>query len=157
MGKAVRNLRVGVNCCSSSICSHNVRLSYSPWLVSKGVPSSQWKKKNVTYKVIKEWTLEKCLTILYVRLVRVQLTSVLIPGTREKANFRAITMRMFVSQVPRRLNQLLFGFLTGLVAVFMPKQHTIPWWLGPNGFYFKKVNLAAFKIHLHFTKRSCLK
>jgi hypothetical protein len=60
-------------------------------------------------------------------LVRVQLTSVVIPGTRLKAIFKTTTISTFVSQVPRRLNQLLFGLVLGrLLVVFIIPRVKVP-------------------------------
>ncbi len=48
--------------------------------------------------------------MLYVKFVSVQLISGVTPGKMEKAIFKTMAIKIFVSQVPRRLNQVLFGF-----------------------------------------------
>jgi len=57
-----------------------------------------------------------------VRLVKVQETSVVMLGTKEKVPFSTRTMRTLVVQVPRRLNQLALGFGLGSeLVVFIIK------------------------------------
>lgn len=69
------------------------------------------------YKQIYNMPTIHILTMLYVRLVRVQLISGETPGRIEKATFKTIAIKIFVNQVPRRLNQVLFGFSNLLVHI----------------------------------------
>ena len=59
------------------------------------------------------------LTMLYVRLVKVQLISGVTPGRIENATLRTMAIKTFVNQVPRRLSQVLFGFSSLLVHIFL--------------------------------------
>lgn len=54
--------------------------------------------------------------MLYVRLVRVQAISRVMPGTAEKSRPRATVSRTFVTQVPRKLSHSALGFTSVLLG-----------------------------------------
>lgn len=97
MGTVIKNFLVGVYKTPSSICSHIVRLSYTPPLKSNGVPLTKW---NMMYD-----------PITYVMFVKVHDHSLVTPGSKLKNSRNNPMMTMWMIHAPRWLTQVAFMFV----------------------------------------------
>lgn len=122
MGTAVKNLRVGVNCTPSSICSQCVQRRLASFsMLSQGAPLMICRKYRcactqrfndqfiaVFFFFDKLWVL----TALWSKLVTVQASGIVTKGTESSSKCTSSRPRKYASQKPRALSQELFGFVS---------------------------------------------